>query len=154
MKLKKIDKGELTKKFTEQANYYRLAARLIDYGLVSTWLANDDFGADFIAIDHKNNLNIYAIQLKSRITISLEYLEKNIYIAFPLKASEPRKNWVIVPHDELEKIVFSKSDSKFNSIFEYAEGKSKSKTWHTANVTDKILNDVIELSILDNPIDI
>ncbi|MCW0925950.1 hypothetical protein [Weissella sp. LMG 11983] len=102
-KLRKMPFEDMDKKFREHRNFHKLAAKLVDYGYVVSWLPVDDKGADIVAV-HTVTSDVIKIQLKGRVTIDSEYFGKNIYMAFPKSDSEPNKNWVIVPHDELVKI--------------------------------------------------
>jgi len=95
MKLEKIKYKELGNKAKETYNFQKLSAILVDYGYATNWLNVDFESADFIAV-HFNGIDIIKIQLKGRMTIDKKYLNKEIYMAFPLKG-----DFYLLPHDEL-----------------------------------------------------
>ena len=93
MKLTKIVYNELKAKQQEVYNRQKLAGVLADYGYEISIITNDTHGADFIAVGIDGS--VIPVQLKGRLTFDKKYLNKNIYIAFPLNG-----DWYIVPHDE------------------------------------------------------
>ncbi|AWN20269.1 hypothetical protein [Streptococcus sobrinus] len=154
MKLRRIKESLKTSgKFIEQRNFFKLAAKLVDYGIASVWLPNDSLGADFLAVQHydynRDCSNIYQIQLKARMSLSLKYKGKDIYLAFPLDDSNSGKNWVIIKHDTLERLYFShpKSRSKFESLEAFCT-KNSSDSWSNNSVPKYMVDDVIDNSII------
>jgi len=95
MKLTKVKYEDLGNKAKETYNFQKISAILVDYGFATNWLNVDFKSADFIAV-HFNGLDILKIQLKGRMTIDKKYLNKDIYMAFPLNG-----DFYLVPHDEL-----------------------------------------------------
>jgi hypothetical protein len=95
MKLTKIKYDELGNKAKETYNFQKLSSILVDYGYATNWLNVDFESADFIAV-HFDGVDILKIQLKGRMTIDKKYLNKDIYMAFPLNG-----DFYLVPHDEL-----------------------------------------------------
>jgi hypothetical protein len=109
LNFKKITYAQLNDRQKENYNFHKLASKLADYGFNSMWLNDDWMGADFIA--YNNNGITLKIQLKGRLTIDKKYLDKDIYVGFPLG-----NTWYVYPHDEvchyillLDKINSSKS---------------------------------------------
>lgn len=142
MKLKKITMAELksSNKFVEYNNFIKVAAHLSDYGYQCLWLTVDDNGADFIGVNFITS-DIIKVQIKSRITISDKYENKDILMAFPRKENDFTKDWVIVPHD---KIIY-----KYTTPENYELNKAKS----SANVPNKIWDYIKQISIVE-PFDI
>lgn len=88
---------ELDKKQREQFNLQRLEGILADYGYQCIRLSTDWNGADFLAQSFFDQSTLL-VQLKAVLTISTRYVEKNIYMAFPLAESN---DWILIPHDTL-----------------------------------------------------
>jgi hypothetical protein len=99
MKLIKIKYTELNSRQQEIFNFQKIAARLADYGFNCIKLADDWQGADFLAY-HKDGDNTLKVQLKSRLTISKKYLDKSLFIAFPING-----DWYLMGHDVLVALV-------------------------------------------------
>ena len=99
MKLSKVPYAELNSKQKEIFNFQKVAALLADYGFNCIKLADDWQGADFLAY-HVNGRETLRVQLKSRLTINKKYLDKDLFIAFPLGTL-----WYLVKHDALVKVV-------------------------------------------------
>ncbi|MBP3141613.1 hypothetical protein [Aliivibrio fischeri] len=95
MKLTKIKYCELNSRQKEIYNFQKLAAILAEYGFNCIKLADDWQGADFLAY-HKDGHNSLRVQLKARLTINKKYLDKELYIAFPIK-----NKWCLINHDHL-----------------------------------------------------
>ncbi|OTN87597.1 hypothetical protein A5819_000043 [Enterococcus sp. 7E2_DIV0204] len=134
--LEKLPFDDMPKKFREHRNFLKLAAVLVDYGYMCSWLPVDNEGADFIAVHCKTN-DVFKIQLKGRITVDKKYYGKGILIAFPKSNREPLKNWIIVPHDELSTIYRQESPLE--------ENRTKSSTI----VSNKIWEAVKKISIIE-----
>lgn len=61
---------------------------------------DDDWqGADFLAY-HKDGENTLKVQLKGRLTIAKKYINKDLWMAFPIENC-----WYLIPHSELLNIV-------------------------------------------------
>ena len=103
----KVDYNSLNAKQRENYNYHKVASALADYGYDSMRLNNDWQGADFIAVKGDEMLKV---QLKSRFTIDIKYIDKDIYIAFL----------------ENEKVKIYKHDEAVNMI---PDNISNSKSW-------------------------
>jgi hypothetical protein len=99
VKLTKVNYEELNSRQQEIFNFQKVAALLADYGYNCIKLADDWQGADFLAY-HKDQSGTLKVQLKSRLSIAKKYLEKSIYIAFPLGAE-----WFLVEHDRLVDLI-------------------------------------------------
>lgn len=97
MNLIKIDYKVLNARQKEQYLFQKLSAVLADYGYGTIKLSDDWQGADFIA-QSMNGQSFLKVQLKGRFTIDKKYLEKDLYITFPLK-----NDWYVFPHDEIVK---------------------------------------------------
>lgn len=78
MKLEKIQYSKLNARQKESYNFYKIAAKLVDYGYTSIRLSDDWKGADFIAI-HNDGETDLKIQLKGRLTL-LKNISVKIYI--------------------------------------------------------------------------
>ncbi|MGY8862680.1 MAG: hypothetical protein ACKVJ2_08610 [Pseudomonadales bacterium] len=94
MKLERIQYSKLNAKQQESYNYHKLSALLADYGFAGILLADDYNGADFLAM-HKDG-QILRVQLKGRVTIDKKYVDKDLYMAFPVK-----DRWCLIAHDTL-----------------------------------------------------
>ena len=105
MKLEKITYSELNAKQKEIYNFQEVAALLADYGFNCIKLSDDWQGADFLAY-HKDGKKTLLVQLKSRFTINKKYLNKGLFIAFPVhNAHSDRRDWYFAEHDKLVEIV-------------------------------------------------
>ena len=93
--LRRVDYGSLNARQKEAYNFQKVAAKLADYGYNCIKLSDDWQGADFLAY-HKGGEETLKVQLKARVTIDRKYLNKNLYMAFPIDG-----DWYLVPHDEL-----------------------------------------------------
>ena len=91
----RVEYQELTGKQQEIYNFQKVAARLADYGFNCIKLGDDWMGADFLAY-HKDGNQTLRVQLKGRLTISKNYVGKDLYICF-----RHRGDWYLVPHDRL-----------------------------------------------------
>lgn len=86
---------KLDAKMQEAFNFQKASALLADYGFVTNLLKYDWLGADFLA-QHKSG-DWLKIQLKGRLTVLPEYLNKDIFIMF----HEKKQNcWYLYPHDD------------------------------------------------------
>ena len=101
MELERIQYQELNPKQQEIYNFQKVAAVLADFGFNCIKLADDWQGADFLAY-HKDGGQTLKVQLKGRLYISKQYEGKEIYMTFPID-----RNWYLVAHDELLKIIAS-----------------------------------------------
>ena len=81
----KIDyDDDLNARQQENYNFFKVAARLADYGFNCIRLSDDWQGADFIAC-HRDGSTYLKVQLKGRLAIDRKYQDKEIYIAFILQ---------------------------------------------------------------------
>jgi hypothetical protein len=94
MKLAKISYSELNARQKENFNFQKVSAVLAEYGFVTFRLSDDWHGADFIALHIFGE--VIRVQLKSRLTFSREYKDKNLYVAFA-----DGDTWYLYPHDEV-----------------------------------------------------
>lgn len=99
MNLHRIQYSKLNSKQKELYNFQKLAGILADYGYNCIKLADDWEGADFLAY-HIDGNETHKIQLKGRLTIAKKYIDKDIYIAFPLNG-----DWFVIAHAELIKLI-------------------------------------------------
>lgn len=99
MKLVKIAYEELNSRQKEIYNFQKVAGQLAEYGFNCIKLADDWQGADFLAY-HKDGTSTLKIQLKSRVTIAKKYMDKSLYITFPVN-----KSWFLIEHDTLVSLV-------------------------------------------------
>jgi hypothetical protein len=97
--LEKIIYSELNAKQKEIYNFQKVAALLADYGFNSIKLADDWAGADFLAY-HKDGNQTLKVQLKGRLTIDKKYVDKDIWMTFPVE-----DEWYLIPHDDLISII-------------------------------------------------
>ena len=104
MKLRKIKYADLNNKQKEIFNFQKVAGELSDYGYNCIKLADDWQGADFLAY-HKDGSNTLKVQLKSRVTISKQYVGKGLYMAFPIN-----QEWCLIEHDALVKLIGKHTD--------------------------------------------
>ena len=96
---KKVDFEKLTDKNKgkkiEVYNFHKAAAKLADYGFDCIRVVNDWGGVDFLAY-HSIEAITLRVQLKSRLTIRQDYLDKGLWIVFPV-----RDDWYLIEHDLL-----------------------------------------------------
>ena len=109
MKLTKIVYDELSAKQQETYLYHKAASVLADYGFNCIALCDDWRGADCLAY-HKEDGHILKIQLKGRMTIARKYMDKDVYMCFPVDSV-----WHLVLHDELLGIVDETTPSTLKS---------------------------------------
>ena len=99
MNLRRIRYGELNGKQKETYNFQKVAAVLADYGYNCIKLNDDWKGADFLAY-HKDGKHTLKVQLKTRITIMKQYLNKRLYMTFRV-----HNKWYLIQHDKLVEII-------------------------------------------------
>ena len=99
MKLRKIKYSKLNSRQKEVFNFQKVAGYLADYGFNCIKLADDWQGADFLAY-HIDGSNTLKVQLKSRVFIAKKYLNKSLYMAFPIRSA-----WYLIEHDELVALI-------------------------------------------------
>lgn len=99
MKLIKVNYPDLNGKQKEIFNFQKVAAELADFGFNCIKLADDWQGADFLAY-HKDGGDTLKVQLKARLTINRKYIDKDIFMTFPVK-----NNWYLINHEELIKVI-------------------------------------------------
>jgi len=99
MKLLRVEYSELTAKQKEIYNFQKVAAELADFGFNCIKLADDWQGADFLAY-HKDGMETLKVQLKSRVSVHQKYLDKELYLAFPIDNA-----WYLIEHDQLVALV-------------------------------------------------
>jgi len=119
MNRSKIDYRKLNPRAQENFLYAKLASQLADYGYTSLRLSDDYNGADLIAL--REGEAALHIQLKGRITIKPEYMNKGLYIAFPIDGE-----FYVLPHDELVDICDERGYLKTRAWLD--QGK-----WHVGN---------------------
>ena len=74
-----VDYMALNARQKELYNFYKISARLADYGFHSMWFSDDWQGADFLAC-HIDGMTVLRVQLKARMTIDKKYLGKGQHI--------------------------------------------------------------------------
>lgn len=133
----KINYSDLSPKQKEIYNFQKISAYLADYGFNCIKLSDDWNGADFLAY-HPNGKDTLRIQLKSRITIDRKYLNKELYIAFPIE-----NGWCLINHDELVNIIQNTTN--------WLESSSwlESGKYHSATLSKK-LSDSLDSFFLKN----
>lgn len=99
MKLRKIKYGKLNSRQKEVFNFQKVAGDLADYGFNCIKLADDWQGADFLAY-HIDGSNTLKVQLKSRVFIAKKYLNKSLYMVFPIRGA-----WYLIEHDKLVSLI-------------------------------------------------
>ena len=99
MQLNKVSYSNLNSKQKEIHNFQKVAGLLADYGFNCIKLADDWQGADFLAY-HKDGSDTLKVQLKSRITIDKKYINKSVYVAFPIAES-----WYLIEHEVLINLI-------------------------------------------------
>ena len=99
--MQKINYDDLRPRQQECYNFQKASAVLAEYGFECLKLSDDWQGADFIAnsFDGKTTLKV---QLKSRMYIKRDYMNKSLHILFP---SDNGGKWILIPHDTLLEIV-------------------------------------------------
>ncbi|HET7104710.1 MAG TPA: hypothetical protein VFI20_11540 [Terracidiphilus sp.] len=91
---------ELKSPQKEAYNFQKISALLADFGYSTIRLSDDWNGADFIAQHHDGNVFL-KVQLKSRLTFSKKYKDKELMVCFRVG-----EKWFLYPHDELlEKVI-------------------------------------------------
>ena len=93
--MERVDYSELNARQQENYNFFKLAAKLSDYGFYSHRLTDDWNGADLIAT-HLDGKRFLKVQLKGRLTLDRRYRGKDIFIAFRVQ-----EDWYMYPHDEM-----------------------------------------------------
>ncbi len=135
MKLKKVSYSELNAKQKEIYNFQKVAWELSDYWYNCIKLADDWNWADFLAY-HIDGQETLKIQLKSRITIDKKYIDRDLFMSFPIK-----NTWYIIEHDVLLKIV-EKSTNWLDST-SWLENNS-----YSSNAPSKLLVDSLKSYII------
>lgn len=95
-KYNNIQYTELDNRMQESHNFQKASAILADFGFITNLLHYDWMGADFIA-QHLDG-DWLKIQLKSRLTTSPIYQDKDIHIMFQNRSDGC---WYLYPHDSL-----------------------------------------------------
>ncbi len=90
----KIDYHKLNSRAQENYNADKLGALMADYGYHCMRLSDDYNGADMIAL--REGEEALHIQLKGRVMIKPEYMNKGLYIAFPINGE-----FYVLLHDTL-----------------------------------------------------
>jgi hypothetical protein len=101
-RVKKVNYAkDLNARQQEQHLFQKVSAVMADYGYATIKLSDDWQGADFIVIaqNDKKSGEFFKVQLKGRFTLAKKYLDKDLYVAFPLNLEEDQ--WCIYPHDEV-----------------------------------------------------
>jgi hypothetical protein len=130
--LKRIEYTKLNSKQKEIYNFQKIAGKLADFGFNCIKLADDWQGADFLAY-HKDGKETLLVQLKSRITIDKKYLNKGLYMAFPVHG-----NWYLILHDEL----VEKVDRNTNWL--NAKSWVNKGLYHSKSPNNGLLNSLLE----------
>jgi hypothetical protein len=107
--MQKIDYKKLNSKQKETFNYHKLSSILADFGYFTMRISDDWESADFIAM-HCIKKSFIKVQLKSRLSFSKKYINKDLYIAFEDKKYN---KYYLYPHDDLLKKI---SKNKINTI--------------------------------------
>ncbi|MCB0367667.1 MAG: hypothetical protein KDD68_19855 [Bdellovibrionales bacterium] len=124
---KRVPYEELNDKQKEIYNYQKVSAVLADYGICTIRLSDDWNGADFIAVDLTGkSINV---QLKGRVHFAEKYLNKDLYICFPLN-----NEWYLYPHD----LVFENYNNR-NGLTSQPNWE-KNRNWHTARPSRDLLD--------------
>lgn len=105
--IKRINPEGLSPKQKENYNFHKQAAVLADYGFNCIKLMDDWEGADFLA--HRNEITL-KVQLKSRTAIAKKYIEKDLYILFPLDDTDVNSDWCLIKHSILIELIANKLD--------------------------------------------
>lgn len=122
MKLQRIRYQDLNAKAKEMFNFHKASAKLADYGFTTMWLNNDWQGADFLAV-HYDGQTFLKVQLKSRLSFSEKYRNKNLYICFICD----QQDFYLYPHDEVLDFVENKiSDEKWKKEGSWSTSKLSS----------------------------
>ena len=93
----KVDYTKLNSRAQENYNADKLGALMADYGYHCMRLSDDFNGADMIAL--REGAETLHIQLKGRVMIKPEYMNKGLYIAFPING-----DFYVLLHDTLVEI--------------------------------------------------
>ena len=132
MKLSKIRYEDLNSRQKEIFNFHKVSSNLVEYGFNCIKLSDDWQGADFLAY-HKDGEDTLRVQLKARLTIDKKYLNKNIYITFPVNDS-----WCLIKHDDLVKFV------EDNTNWKNTDSWIKKGLYHSANPSKRLLGAIKE----------
>lgn len=116
MNREKVNYTQLNPRAQENFLYAKLAARMADYGYTCLRLSDDYNGADLIAL--REGEDAMQIQLKGRVTIKPEYMNKELYMAFPINS-----DFYVLLHDDLVRICGDRGYLKTRAWLE--QGK-----WH------------------------
>ena len=100
---KKVDSEKLENKEKEVYNYHKATAKLADYGFDCIRIVNDWDGVDFLAY-HSIDAVTLRVQLKGRPTIERKYLNKGLWIIFPME-NRKENDWYLIQHDLLVRIL-------------------------------------------------
>ena len=106
-----INYGDLNPRQKESYNFQKVSALLADYGYITIWLSQDWMGADFIA-QHQDG-HYLKVQLKARMTVSQNYLEKGLYICFPFQ-----NNWYLIWHDDAAQWMLDNTNLENNAVWQ------------------------------------
>jgi hypothetical protein len=101
----KIEYRHLNAKQKESYNFQKASGILAEYGYTTIRLSDDWEGADFLA-KHVDGETIIKVQLKGRLTILKNYIEKNIYICFP----DGKDHFYLFPHDKVKDEILAKTN--------------------------------------------
>jgi hypothetical protein len=131
-RFKKVRYDSLNARQKELFNFQKIVATLADYGFNCIKLADDWQGADFLAY-HLDGTTTLRVQLKSRLSIQKEYMEKNIWMAFPHKG-----HWYLIEHDRLV--------SKVGKATDWLKSRSwrKDHSYSSASINGTLLNTLAE----------
>ena len=119
MNRQRIDYTQLNSRAQENYNADKLGALMADYGYHCMRLSDDFNGADMIAL--REGEETLHIQLKGRVMIKPEYMNKGLYIAFPIKG-----DFYVLLHDTLVEICGERGYLETRAWLE--QGK-----WHVGN---------------------
>ena len=94
----KTQYSTLSGKEQESYNAAKLRSKMADWGYLEAFNVNGDkHGADLLFY-RSNDGNIMKVQLKGRATLSKNYVDKEMYVAFQDKSSG---QWYMYDHDQV-----------------------------------------------------
>ncbi len=131
----KIDYSDLNSRQKEIFNFQKISGLLADYGFNCIKLADDWQGADFLAY-HKDGSETLKVQLKARLTIDVKYIDKKLYVAFPLNGG-----WYLIEHETLIEMV------RLHTNWLNTDSWIKKGCYHSAAPSDRLMQSLSEYKL-------
>ena len=133
IKLHEVDANSMNGKEIERVRINALATYFACRGWNLSELSDDSSYADFVLT---NDDYVLLIQLKGRISASKKYLNKGIYIMFPVYFDDDSYKIYAVSNDNIM-YNFPRVKEGTQSVASYLDAQSKKAVWSQGKVTDK-----------------